>query len=100
MAIAALLRKIINGRNADTTWLQGYVPNFKRRLRHCELGNSQLSLDAFIDIMTALRCEVVVIPLGKWSEWYRLNDFPDNNGMVLKMPQEIKKGRKKTKHLE
>lgn len=94
-AIARLIRDIVIARNADTSWLSLYVPNYKRRLRHYESGDRQISLDAFIDLMTALRCEVVVIPMGKWNTWYRLNDFPDNNGNVLKMPDEVKKGRKK-----
>lgn len=98
-AIARLIRDIVIKREADTSWLSLYVPNYKRRLRHYESGDRQISLDAFIDLMTALKCEVVVIPRGRWSEWYRLNDFPDNDGNVLKMPNEIKKGRKK-KRLE
>ena len=94
-AIAALIRRIIIRREADMNWLSNYVPNFRRRLYHYESGDRNISLDAFLDLMTALRCEVVVIPVGRWAEWYRLNDFPDNNGNVLQMPQEIKRGRKK-----
>ena len=44
--------------------------------------------------MTALRCEVIVVPLGNYGEWYRLNDFPDNEGMVLQIPDEVVKGHK------
>lgn len=99
-AISELIRLIIFRRNANLNWLEEYVPNLKRRLKHYESGDRQISLDAFIDVMTALRCEVIVVPIGKWAEWYRLNDFPDNDGNVLKMPQEIKKGKRKTVYHE
>lgn len=75
-----------------------YMPNYKRRIQYYEQGDRQINLDSFIDLMTALRCEIIVVPLGNYGEWYRLNDFPDNNGMVLQMPEEVKKGSKRRRH--
>ena len=94
-SIAALIRKLVALRQADTNWLSEWFPHYKSRIRQYETQNRQIKLDGFIDLMTALRCEVIVVPLGRSEDgWYRLNDFPDDEGMVLKMPKKIKKGAK------
>lgn len=92
-SIAALIRKLISQRAPDPAYLAGYFPSYRQRLHHYELGESSIKLDSFIDLMTALRCEVVVVPLGREMDggWYVLNDFPDNDGLVLRMPDKVKK---------
>ena len=76
------------------------MPNYKRMVQYWESGEKRIALDDFIDVMTALRCEVMVVPLGNYGEWYRLNDFPDNENNVLLMPDKVKKGRKERKRDE
>lgn len=95
-AIAAMIRKIVAMRQADVSYLDSYMPGYSSRVLKMEKGQ-ELGLGAFVNLMTALRCEVVVVPLGKAGAggWYRLNDFPDNEGKVLKIPDEVKKGHRK-----
>jgi len=71
-SIAALIRKLISQREPDPAYLAGYFPSYRQRLHHYELGESSIKLDSFIDLMTALRCEVVVVPLGREMDggWY------------------------------
>ncbi len=97
-SIAELIRRLVAMRQANITVLSAYLPNYKRRIQHYEKGDRQINLDAFIDLMTGLRCEVIVVPLGNYGEWYRLNDFPDNEGNVLLMPEKVKKGSRKRRH--
>ena len=91
-SIAHMIRRIVNRRQASTAWLDKYVPHYTRSICYWLKGERTIPLDAFITLMTALRCEVIVVPLGNYSEWYRLNDFPDNDGNVLKMPEKVKRG--------
>lgn len=93
-----LIRKLVAERKAEVKWIEGYFPDYYRRLQRIERGKGIMRLDEFIDIMTGLRCEVIVVPRdGRANRWYLLNDFPDAEGNVLKMPEHIKRGRAKRK---
>lgn len=96
-AIAEMIRRVVAMREAEIRELERYVPGYRSKVKRMEGSDVTLSLDGFINLMTALRCEVVVVPLGRLgaSGWYRLNDFPDNEGNVLRMPEAVKKGHHK-----
>ena len=96
-AIAGMIRRLVAKREAEIKELERYVPGYRNKVRRMEETDVSMGLDIFINLMTALRCEVVVVPLGGLgtSGWYRLNDFPDNEGKVLKMPEEVKRGHHK-----
>jgi len=91
-SIAEMIRRIIKRRQANIAWLDRYMPHYDRLVHYWLNGERKIPLDGFINLMTALRCEVIVVPLGNYGEWYRLNDFPDNDGNVLVMPDKVKKG--------
>lgn len=96
-ALAKMIRKLVAQREANIAYLERYVPRYRGRVGKMEKGEQTMGLDAFINLMTALRCEVIVVPLGRAGTegWYRLNDFPDNEGQVLRMPDEVEKGHHK-----
>jgi hypothetical protein len=96
-AMAELIRKLVAKRQANIEYVETYCPSYRTRVRRMEECASSMSLDAFINLMTGLRCEVIVVPMGGsgYKNYYRLNDFPDNEGNVLKIPAEIKKGHRK-----
>ena len=95
--MAEMIRRVVAMREAEIRELERYVPGYRSKVKRMEGSDVTLSLDGFINLMTALRCEVVVVPLGRLgaSGWYRLNDFPDNEGNVLWMPEAVKKGHHK-----
>lgn len=95
--MAEMIRRLVAMREANIKELEQYVPGYRQKVRRMESEDTTIGLDTFIDLMTALRCEVVIVPLGGLgsSGWYRLNDFPDNEGNVLKMPEAVKKGHHK-----
>lgn len=84
-------------READINYVETYCPSYRTRVRRLETSDSQLNLDAFINLMTALRCEVIVVPMGGNGArgWVRLNDLPDNDNKVLLIPETVKKGHTK-----
>ena len=81
-----MIKQMIELHDADPEYLNEYLPRYDKVLA----SGAELKLNDFIDIMTALRCEVMVVPLGKNTPaWFRLNDFPDKDGNVLTMPDKI-----------
>ena len=95
--MAEMIRRLVAMREAEVSALESWVPSYPGKIWRMERTDANLGLDTFINLMTALRCEVVVVPLGRLgsSGWYKLNDFPDNEGNVLVMPEAVKKGHRK-----
>lgn len=86
------IRQVITARKAEPAYLEQFTKNYQNKLIDANTGRRALTLNDFIDLMTALRCEVIVVPLaGRATAWYRLNDFPDRDGNVLKIPDKIEK---------
>lgn len=86
------IRQVIAARKAEPSHITKYAPGYQKKLTDANTGRRSLALNDFIDIMTALRCEVIVVPLaGRATAWYRLNDFPDADGNVVKLPDKIER---------
>lgn len=114
-AVAALIRSLKDFRHVPWKFLNQYVPDLAVKVHYLDhRDGAQIGLDAFINAMTALRCEVWVVPkdVGTGNVIYRIHELPDNEGRVLLMPEQDelpiptqykpqpkkRKRRKKSKH--
>lgn len=91
-AIAVILRSLIAQRDAEVKELEKVVPGIRLKLWRWEEGINEPSFSAVLDLLTLLRCEVILVPLG-WAggKWAVLNKLPYNEGGILEYPREVKK---------
>ena len=88
-AVVDMIRQLLLMRDPDPEYMEDYLPKYKERLNAIH-GGKVMKLNEFINLMTALKCEVMVVPMGRgMPAWYRLNDFPDAEGNVLLIPDKV-----------
>lgn len=87
--IARIIRALIAQRDASVKALEEVVPHVRRKLIAWESGRCEPSLSTFIDLMTLLRCEVLLVPLGEGAKWVVLNKLPYDDGGELAYPAEV-----------
>lgn len=88
--MAKLIRLLLDHHSVPEGYMDRYVPLFDKRLEDMEQGR-KITLDTFLDIMTQLRCDVIVVPRGHIDSttYYDLSEFPDINGNVMPMPDRL-----------
>ena len=90
IALSRVIRSIYVQRDASAKGLGEATGDFRRKLRRWELGGREPSFSSFLDLMTLLRCEVLLVPLGsRTGQFTVLNELPTNDGEVVRFPDEV-----------
>lgn len=90
-ATEALLRHMRTVRHTSFKYISQYAPYPSQTLQRMKHQGGQINLDVFLNWMIALRCDVIVLPKDapQGPQMFKLTEFPDNDGNILEMPDEI-----------